>query len=148
MGYDTQFHGQFDLKKGNEYVEMTYGQAEILYDFAHERHGDDPEVPGIWCQWVATPDNDGIEWDGIEKFYNYVEWLAYVVKKFLNPWGYQLDGEVVWIGESLDPLDVGKINCMPIDGGGTHIRVSEVKFTVTDYDESITDGVAAAGNDG
>ena len=63
--------------------------------------------PGLWCQWVPTQDNNGIEWDGGEKFYHYVEWLAYITEHFLMPWGYVLNGEAEWFGE--DHSDRGKI---------------------------------------
>ena len=63
--------------------------------------------PGLWCQWVPTQDNNGIEWDGGEKFYHYVEWLSYIIEHFLMPWGYVLNGEVEWFGE--DHSDRGKI---------------------------------------
>lgn len=63
--------------------------------------------PGLWCQWVPTQDNNGIEWDGGEKFYDYVEWLSYIIEHFLMPWGYVLNGEVEWFGE--DHSDRGKI---------------------------------------
>lgn len=63
--------------------------------------------PGLWCQWVPTVNGDGIEWDGGEKFYNYVEWLEYIVDNFLKPWGFTLNGEVKWVGE--DHEDMGKI---------------------------------------
>ena len=58
--------------------------------------------PGLWCQWVPTENNDGIEWDGGEKFYDYTEWLAYIIEHFLKPWGYVLDGDVEWFGEDRD----------------------------------------------
>jgi hypothetical protein len=58
--------------------------------------------PGLWCQWVPTYDNDGIGWDGGEKFYNYTEWLKYIIEHFLKPWGYVLDGDVEWFGEDRD----------------------------------------------
>jgi len=63
--------------------------------------------PGLWCQWVPTETDDGVEWDGGEKFYNYIEWLEYIIKHFLAPWGYILNGEVEWLGEDHD--DRGKI---------------------------------------
>ena len=40
-----------------------------------------------------------MEWDGGEKFYNYVEWLEYLIKNFFEPWGYSLNGSVNWQGE-------------------------------------------------
>ena len=55
--------------------------------------------PGLWCQWVPSSDNQGLEWDGGEKFYSYTEWLKYLVKQFLAPWGYVLSGSVAWDGE-------------------------------------------------
>jgi hypothetical protein len=55
--------------------------------------------PGLWCQWVPTEDRKGIAWDGGEKFYSYEGWLRYLIKHFLKPWGYKLNGEVRWMGE-------------------------------------------------
>lgn len=63
--------------------------------------------PGLWCQWVPTEDNAGIEWNGTEKFYNYTEWLQYLIHHFLAPWGYVLNGEILWDGE--DSGDNGKL---------------------------------------
>lgn len=55
--------------------------------------------PGLWCQWRPTKDGRGIEWDGGEKFYDYVEWLKYLIVNFLKPWGYELSGCVNYQGE-------------------------------------------------
>ena len=46
-------------------------------------------------------------WNGGEKFYNYIEWLEYLIKNLLEPWGYALNGEVTWQGEERD--DIGKL---------------------------------------
>jgi hypothetical protein len=58
--------------------------------------------PGLWCQWVPTEDGDGLEWDGGEKFYNYIEWMEYIIEKLLKPWGYTVNGEIEWFGEDYD----------------------------------------------
>lgn len=63
--------------------------------------------PGLWCQWIPTYNGRGIQWDGGEKFYKYVEWLQYIVNHFLVAWGYVLNGTVHWQGEL--PDDIGKI---------------------------------------
>ena len=63
--------------------------------------------PGLWCQWIPTADGRGIQWDGREKFYRYIAWLQYSIVHFLQPWGYCLNGEVKWAGES--PNDTGQI---------------------------------------
>lgn len=61
--------------------------------------------PGLWCQWVIN--GNELEWDGGEKFYNYVEWLEYLIENFFKPWGITINGEVEWSGESRS--DIGKI---------------------------------------
>jgi hypothetical protein len=84
--------------------------------FAGQHHGPDvldsnePPAgqPGLWCKWEPTEAGDKYEWNGVEKFYDYVEWLEYVIRHFLNPWGYILKGRVDWQGEEED--DTGFIN--------------------------------------
>lgn len=56
--------------------------------------------PGLWCNWTVTDDKKFIEWNGAEKFYNYIEWLDYIIVNFLEPNNYLLNGEVKWQGES------------------------------------------------
>ena len=63
--------------------------------------------PGLWCQWVITDDGDELEWNGGEKFYNYIEWLKYLIDRFFEPWGIKLNGEIEWQGEEMK--DRGKI---------------------------------------
>lgn len=63
--------------------------------------------PGLWCQWTPTEDGTAIEWDQGEKFYDYVEWLEYLIEHFLKPWGYVLNGAVDWQGEERG--DIGRI---------------------------------------
>lgn len=101
MGYNTDLHGKFNLDKA-----LTVEQAKKLEEFADERHepGDGAGYPGYWCQWVPSSDGMGLEWDGNEKFYDYVEWLEYLIKHFIKPWGLKLNGEVEWEGEESGDL--------------------------------------------
>lgn len=57
--------------------------------------------PGLWCQWEVYGDENGmyLKWDEGEKFYNYIEWLKYLINKFFQPWGITLNGEIKWEGE-------------------------------------------------
>ena len=75
-------------------------------------------VPSLWCQWIPEvryvqgEDQKGkpadcIAWDGGEKFYEYIDWIKYIIVHFLDTWGYVVDGEVKWVGE--DSNDLGKI---------------------------------------
>jgi hypothetical protein len=63
--------------------------------------------PGLWCQWTIDEDGTHLVWDGGEKFYNYVEWLKYLINHFFEKWGVKLNGEITWEGE--DSKDMGKI---------------------------------------
>lgn len=79
---------------------MTYAErAAAGLPYSHANPG---QQPGLWCQWVPTEEGDALEWDGGEKFYNYVDWLTYLVEHFLAPWGYKISGEVSWSGEESD----------------------------------------------
>ena len=63
--------------------------------------------PGLWCQWEPNAGGTAIEWNGAEKFYEYVKWLEYLLLHFLTPWGYTVEGDVDWEGE--DTSDQGTI---------------------------------------
>ena len=63
--------------------------------------------PGLWCKWAPSDDRSAIEWDGSEKFSNYVPWLEYLMEHFLKPWGYRVNGTCYWQGE--DFFDRGVI---------------------------------------
>jgi hypothetical protein len=63
--------------------------------------------PSLWLQWNISPDGSKLEWNGAEKFYNYVEWLAYLYKEIIAPFGHRMTGAIKWRGEDFD--DVGKI---------------------------------------
>ena len=58
--------------------------------------------PNLWCAWCLAGDNQGIVWDGGEKFYDYVEWLQYIRDSILTPRGYTLEsGNIEWQGEEM-----------------------------------------------
>lgn len=75
----------------------------------NERRAEKGECqPGLWCQWVVEGDDEQVlQWDQGEKFYNYVEWLKYLINHFFSKWGVLLNGEIEWYGE--DRSDMGKI---------------------------------------
>lgn len=73
-----------------------------------DRNSPPSNQPGLWLQWRPTEDRLHLVWDGGEKFYHYVEWLEYLIKKILEPKGYSLSGSVDWAGE--DDYDRGTIS--------------------------------------
>lgn len=66
-----------------------------------------PGVPNVMCKWAPNHDNTAIVWDEREKFYDYVEWIVWLITKLLAPWGYVLSGTVKWQGD--DAQDFGAI---------------------------------------
>jgi hypothetical protein len=120
MGYNTDLCGEFNLDKP-----LTEAHKNYLNKFSETRRVkrkqtdaskmDDPiriaaglpntppdGQPSLWCQWVPNDDGTAIVWDGGEKFYEYVDWIKYLVENFFKPWGYVLNGEVSWSGEDID----------------------------------------------
>lgn len=70
-------------------------------------YNDSPkDQPGLWCQWRINEDGN-LEWDHGEKFYDYIDWIRYLIANFFKPWGYTLNGEIKWEGEDND--DFGTI---------------------------------------
>ena len=125
MGYTTDFEGKFTINKpvDTKTAKLMRGIAATRrmkraglpeeYGIDGEFYIKDDEVkvvdcneppstqPGLWCQWELQEDNQTIQWDGNEKFYDYVEWLEYIIKKILAPKGYILNGKVYWSGEEV-----------------------------------------------
>ena len=54
--------------------------------------------PGLWCQWIINEDGD-LCGDGGDKFYNYVEWLRYLIENFFKRENLILNGKVDYQGE-------------------------------------------------
>lgn len=130
MGYTTQFRGEFKLNKpadaNVQYIlrglhdtrrikralPTAYGYEGEFYfgdsDFGVLDFNSPPATqPSLYCQWKLMSDNLTIAWDGGEKFYEYIDWLKYIVHGVLKPHGYILNGEVRYRGEEFD--DFGTI---------------------------------------
>lgn len=106
MGYQTDLFGQFDTSRT-----LTIAEKKILDDFAEEDHnrGEVRDKPSNYCQWVPNEEGTAILWDQNEKFYNYVEWIEYLIKHFFEPWGVKLNGSVEWYGEESDDRGLIKV---------------------------------------
>jgi len=87
------------------------GGYVVVRDQASIVNQNDPPrgQPSLYCQWRPSEDQHAIVWDGGEKFYFYVQWLAYLIEHFLAPWGYVLNGEVRWEGESFEDTGVIRV---------------------------------------
>lgn len=102
MGYSTYFTGSMLVDPP-----LSAEHIEILTTFNYTDHREEPGMPGIWCGWIPSPDGTMIEHDGGKKFYDYAEWLQYLVDRFLLPWGYRIAGAIEWNGE--ESGDLGRL---------------------------------------
>jgi hypothetical protein len=83
------------------------GDWELREKLQAELNKDKRRQPSLWLQWVLNDEGTELAWDGNEKFYNYIEWLEYLIQHFFEPWGIKLNGGITWVGE--DTSDTGMI---------------------------------------
>lgn len=102
MGYTTKFEGQFRMDKLPP-SDVIVRLREL--EGVDGREANDSDMPAGYNQWNLTRDCQGIEWDGGEKFYDYEEWLQYLVDKVIAPAGIELTGSVAYSGKDVE--DVG-----------------------------------------
>lgn len=98
--YAHGLDGQYGVE-GEYFIggEGDYGQ---MADSTVVNQNEPPSTqPDLWCQWIVN-DNNELEWDDGEKFYNAGEWMTYLVNKILAPRGYTCNGEIFADGESSD----------------------------------------------
>src|ERR1700728_3704961 len=94
--------------EGEHFVGIATGDYGQTHDESIIDYNNPPKTqPGLWCQWVPTDDGQHLEWDRGEKFYDYVEWLKYLIEHFFEPFGRVVSGSVEWDGEERG--DVGLI---------------------------------------
>lgn len=91
------------------------------------------EQPELWCHWVPSEDGSCLQWNEMEKFYNYGEWIKYIVEHFLKPWGIAANGLVKWRGEEFD--DIGTIQIV-----NNFITIKDKDYSLED--QRILDAIA------
>lgn len=86
--------------------------------------------PSCWCHWQFQ--GTEITWNGEEDFEKPVEWLRYIIRHFLDPWGIGVDGAVQWQGDTA------------MDRGTISVWMSRIHLhrDMVDSDESDADTVA------
>jgi hypothetical protein len=63
--------------------------------------------PGLWCPWEIADDGSAVLAPVDEsKHYDFVEWIAYIIDRFLKPWGYKLNGQTTWNGQEDDDFGI------------------------------------------
>jgi hypothetical protein len=95
MGYDTKFSGALKLSRA-----LTLPEAAFILEANKNPDtiptGDRPARS--YMQWVPSETLDHIVYDGNEKFYDYVDWMKWLVN-YLKGIGITADGEIDWSGD-------------------------------------------------
>ncbi|MEK6612866.1 MAG: hypothetical protein AABZ29_08770 [Gemmatimonadota bacterium] len=124
MSYETEFWFTFTVTPTLQPEHQAILQAFADGDRSKvDDVGVSPERPSGSCAWEPTPDGGGIQWTEDTKVYDYDEWLRYLIAHFLEPWGYVVNGEVRYSGES--DSDAGVITVA--------LNVVAIRNTVTHY---------------
>jgi len=107
MGYNTEFKGQFEFNR--KLTDKEKEAMKILHETRHTPHYEGK--PSIWLQWVVESykEVDYLAWDGGEKFYEYVDWLEYLIVYFFKPNKLSISGKVRWCGDDLEDSGVIEI---------------------------------------
>jgi len=126
MGYSTRFTGRFDFDKP-----LPLGVIESMRKLqgVDTRDLSGAAYPGMFCQWILTNDLMGVKWDGEEKFYQWEEWLNWLVRNFFLPNAVNITGRVAFQGEDIE--DAGYIEVLE----GNRVVVTRLPVIADDRDE-------------
>jgi hypothetical protein len=108
MGYTTNFEGKLTFSRVLSVTELR--ELEDLADYqkqdeAYDKYAD--THPDSYNQWEPSSDGLALGWNGAEKFYEYVEWLEWLIHNYFEPRGIILNGVLRYQGEEIS--DVGRI---------------------------------------
>lgn len=101
MGYTTTFSGGINLSR-----KLTFKEAKEWLDICEmesreisEKYGG--AAPNSYFQWLPSESLDTIVWDGNEKFYEYTDWLQWIVDH-LSVKKITASGRILFQGEDID----------------------------------------------
>ena len=108
MGYTTDFEGRLLLSRDLTVKELA--EFNKLTDYEEDSYrAIDPKYDerklSSYMQWET--DGMSLYWNDGEKFYDYVEWLKWIIEVFFTPLDVKLNGAINWQGEEIG--DVGRI---------------------------------------
>lgn len=106
IGKEYGVDGEFYVGHHEDFSGSFAGQVSRDFPGLVKYNTPPSNQPSLWCQWIPSPDGEYIEWNGREKFYEYTDWLKYIISNFLAPKGYELNGEVRFQGETYDDRGV------------------------------------------
>jgi len=108
MGYTTEFKGKIDFDRMLTVPELRELEDMEDYSLQDEQFKKYAETwPESYNQWKPTKDGNALEWNGGEKFYDYTEWLKWLMANYFTPRDIKCNGEMTWQGEEIG--DIGKL---------------------------------------
>jgi hypothetical protein len=90
--------------------------------------------PSLWCGWTVNNEGTLVIWNESEKFYEYVDWIKFLIDHFFKPWGKTLNGKMEWCGE--DRKDRGQI---VIKDNKVTVKVAKVTWVDEDDEDDYED---------
>lgn len=134
MGYTTNFTGKFSFDKPADAETVLSCRDLLQKDY---RDADfPPGAPSAYLQWEITKDRLHLEWDGGEKFYDYVEWLQWLIDNKFKPAGLTLSGAVKYSGEETE--DCGTLEIVDGQVIKTPATFTRVRVHCPNCDEEVT----------
>jgi hypothetical protein len=80
--------------------------------------------PGLWCDWVPTVDGTALVCKEGDTGVANVEWIGYLIAHFFQPWGYTVNGRVLWHTDEWPEWEE--------DGESYHLYLEEGQISVRD----------------
>jgi hypothetical protein len=135
MGYTTDFSGTIEVKFNDaekcDFVYRTINELNrtrrVKRNVDPERYGIEGEFyfgqennivdynippstqPSLYSGWQAITTSDPtmleIQWDGNEKFYEYIAWMKYLIEKLIKPKNGTANGDIKWWGEDSEDME-------------------------------------------
>jgi hypothetical protein len=115
MGYTTKFDGWLRFNKTPS-ADALEQWREAINTSTHDRRI--KGMPSSYCQWEffkKATSECFLKWDGEEKFYDYINWLDWLLKNIFLPNELSLSGTTLWQGE-----DVGDVGLITVIDGKVH----------------------------
>tara|TARA_R100001463_G_scaffold15141_7_gene39623 strand:- start:12571 stop:13122 length:552 start_codon:yes stop_codon:yes gene_type:complete len=120
MGYTTNFTGLMALSRRLTQDELDeYNQVwlndrhDTTGEYSGDYRGGLEKAPSIYNKWEIIDDVEHgitdihcLAWNGGQKFYQYVNWLKFIVSDFLQPKGIYLKGKIRFSGEDVEDAGV------------------------------------------
>lgn len=108
MGYSTSFDGSVKFSRGLTVEELRDLEGLVNYSTqSDEVDKYSTDHPDSYNQWEPLSDGTGLCWNLGEKFYDYVEWMQWLINEYLVPRGIHTNGTIRYQGEEIG--DVGRI---------------------------------------